>query len=113
MAVSGIESAVQQLQHAAQAAKGASVALPEKGASDASPAGGVSFADQLKGALDKISDIQNNATTESQAYSTGASTVGLNDVMVDLQKSSIALQTGVQVRNKVVTAYNDIMNMAV
>ncbi|MDK1009411.1 flagellar hook-basal body complex protein FliE, partial [Cronobacter sakazakii] len=37
----------------------------------------------------------------------------LNDVMVDLQKSSISLQMGIQVRNKLVAAYQDIMNMQV
>ncbi len=103
MAISGIESAVQQLQHAAQAASGVAT----------SPVTGGSFADQLSAALDNISDKQNKAAMESQSYSTGASPLGLNDVMVDLQKSSIALQTGVQVRNKIVTAYNDIMNMSV
>ncbi|WP_213990987.1 flagellar hook-basal body complex protein FliE [Sodalis sp. dw_96] len=104
MAISGIESAVQQLQHAAQAAKGVA---------DISPVTGGSFADQLSAALDNLSDTQNKATQESQSYSTGASPLGLNDVMVDMQKSSIALQTGVQVRNKVVSAYNTIMNMTV
>jgi flagellar hook-basal body complex protein FliE len=104
MAISGIESAVQQLQHAAQSAKGIT---------EASPVTGGSFADHLTAALDNLSDTQNKATMESQTYSTGASPLGLNDVMVDMQKSSIALQTGVQVRNKVVTAYNDIMNMSV
>jgi len=34
-------------------------------------------------------------------------------VMTDLQKSSISLQMGVQVRNKLVSAYQDIMNMQV
>ncbi|XBS68362.1 flagellar hook-basal body complex protein FliE [Acerihabitans sp. KWT182] len=104
MTTAGIQSAVEQLQHAAQAAKGTV---------DTSPVTGGSFADQLSAALDNLSDTQNKATMEAQNYSTGASPLGLNDVMVDMQKSSIALQTGVQVRNKVVSAYNTIMNMTV
>jgi len=39
--------------------------------------------------------------------------VSLNDVMVDLQKSSVSMQMGIQVRNKLVSAYTDIMNMQV
>ena len=33
--------------------------------------------------------------------------------MVDLQKSSVSLQMGIQVRNKLVSAYQDVMNMQV
>ncbi|WP_413724752.1 flagellar hook-basal body complex protein FliE [Sodalis sp. RH16] len=104
MAIPGIESAVQQLHRAASQAAG--------NAGD-TPVTGGSFADQLSAALDNISDSQNKATMESQAYTTGNSPLGLNDVMVDMQKSSISLQTGVQVRNKLVAAYQDIMNMSV
>ncbi|QWA09064.1 flagellar hook-basal body complex protein FliE [Sodalis ligni] len=103
MAIQGIESAVQQLHRAASQAAG--------NGSDAPVTGG-SFAEKLSAALDNISDSQNKATMESQAYATGNSPLGLNDVMVDMQKSSIALQTGVQVRNKMVAAYQDIMNMS-
>ncbi|VTP63971.1 Flagellar hook-basal body complex protein FliE [Serratia rubidaea] len=39
--------------------------------------------------------------------------ISLNDVMVDLQKSSVSLQLGIQVRNKLVAAYQDIMGMQV
>ena len=109
MAIQGIDAAVQQLNRAAQAASG-------MGTSD-TPVTNGGFAAKLTEALDNISGTQNQADTASQAYSTGAtnsaSPLGLNDVMVDMQKSSIALQTGVQVRNKLVTAYNDIMNMSV
>ncbi len=37
----------------------------------------------------------------------------LHDVMITSQKASVALQTGVQVQNKVITAYNEIMRMQV
>ena len=39
--------------------------------------------------------------------------VSLNDVMIEMQKANISFQTGVQVRNRLVTAYQDIMNMTV
>ena len=39
--------------------------------------------------------------------------MSLNDVMVDMQKANVGLQFGLQVRNKLVSAYNDIMQIAV
>ncbi len=71
------------------------------------------FAQQLGAALDKISDTQIQANRESQAYSSGETDLQLNDVMIDLQKSSLSLQMGIQVRNKLVSAYQDVMNMSV
>ncbi|EQD65900.1 Flagellar hook-basal body complex protein FliE, partial [mine drainage metagenome] len=42
-----------------------------------------------------------------------SSNVSLSDAMMAMQKATITLQTGIQIRNKVVTAYTDIMNMQV
>ncbi|MBT9431218.1 flagellar hook-basal body complex protein FliE [Candidatus Sodalis endolongispinus] len=50
------------------------------------------FAQQLGAALDKISDTQIQANRDSQAYSSGETDLQLNDVMIDLQKSSLSLQ---------------------
>jgi len=76
----------------------------------ASPA---SFASALKASLDKISGDQTKAVGESQAFEVGSSNVSLNDVMVDMQKANVGFQFGLQVRNKLVSAYNDIMQMSV
>jgi len=104
MAIQGIESVLQQMQATALQAgmKQPSTPLPEVG-----------FASELKAALGKISETQNIAKTQSEKFELGVPGVGLNDVMVDLQKSSISLQLGVQVRNKLVSAYQDVMNMQV
>ncbi|XDK48139.1 flagellar hook-basal body complex protein FliE [Kosakonia cowanii] len=71
----------------------------------------ISFAGQLHAALDRISDTQNAARVQAEKFTLGEPGVALNDVMTDLQKSSISLQMGIQVRNKLVSAYQDIMNM--
>lgn len=63
--------------------------------------------------FNSISKAQNVAKNQAQDYMTGATDIGLNDVMVSLQKSSVALNLGIQVRNKMVSAYQEIMNMAV
>ncbi|ARF49988.1 MULTISPECIES: flagellar hook-basal body complex protein FliE [Pantoea] len=73
----------------------------------------IDFGATMKAALDKISETQTTARSQAQAFEMGKPGVALNDVMVDLQKSSISMQMGIQVRNKLVSAYTDIMNMQV
>jgi flagellar hook-basal body complex protein FliE len=72
-----------------------------------------SFASALKSSIDKISDNQKSALSEAHAFEMGSSNVSLNDVMVDMQKANVGLQFGLQVRNKLVSAYNDIMQISV
>lgn len=71
------------------------------------------FSNILLNSINNISDMQTHAKNQSQAYLSGVEGIGLNDVMVSLQKSSVALNLGVQVRNKLVSAYQEIMNMPV
>lgn len=73
----------------------------------------VQFTEILAKSIGDISSLQTSAKQMSEDYMTGAKDIGLNDVMVSLQKSSVALNLGVQVRNKLVSAYQDIMNMSV
>ena len=54
-----------------------------------------------------------SAVGEAQAFEVGAPNVSLNDVMVDMQKANVGFQFGLQVRNKLVSAYNDIMQISV
>lgn len=72
-----------------------------------------SFSELLFNSVNNINQTQVTAKTQSEAYLSGASDISLNDVMVSLQKSSIALNMGIQVRNKMVSAYQEIMNMGV
>ena len=109
--VNPLESALAQMRSmAAEAAGGArSVTLGEK--TEASGAG--SFAAALKSSLDKISGDQQKAVGESQAFELGASNVSLNDVMINTQKANIGFQTAVQVRNRLVNAYNTISQITI
>ena len=109
MPVNALSSALQQMQAmAAQAADDATPAAEQSGA--ATP---TNFAAALKASLDKISGDQQKAVGESQAFELGASNVSLNDVMVDMPKANIGFQFGLQVRNKLVAAYNDIAQMSI
>lgn len=109
MPVNALSSALQQMQAmAAQAAGGAESVTDQSGAATSS-----GFAAALKSSLDKISNEQKAAVGEAHAFEIGAPNVSLNDVMIDGQKANLGFQFGLQVRNKLVSAYNDIMQMSV
>jgi flagellar hook-basal body complex protein FliE len=103
MSISSIESVLQQMRALAPSMGSSSTAGSEVGA------GG--FAGELKKSLDRISSAQDHASKQAEAFEMGKPGVALNDVMVDMQKAGIGFQTGLQVRNKVIAAYQEIMNM--
>ncbi|MBP1523261.1 flagellar hook-basal body complex protein FliE [Salmonella enterica subsp. enterica serovar Worthington] len=73
----------------------------------------VSFAGQLHAALDRISDRQTAARVQAEKFTLGEPGIALNDVMADMQKASVSMQMGIQVRNKLVAAYQEVMSMQV
>ncbi|XUA20659.1 flagellar hook-basal body complex protein FliE [Citrobacter sp. OP27] len=103
MAITGIEGVLTQMQAAASVARNQQV--------EEQPS--ISFAGQLNAALDRISDTQNSAKAQAEKFTLGEPGIALNDVMTDLQKSSVSLQMGIQVRNKLVAAYQEMMSMQV
>ncbi|MDF7628505.1 flagellar hook-basal body complex protein FliE [Erwiniaceae bacterium L1_55_4] len=103
MSIQAIDGVLQQLQLTSLQASG----------KQAESTNQVDFGATMKAALNKISDTQTAARTQAQDFEMGKPGIQLNDVMVDLQKSSISMQMGIQVRNKLVSAYTDIMNMQV
>lgn len=82
-------------------------------ATAASGSGGADFSAALKNAIDEVNQAQQSAQQMSQEFAAGNSEANLQDVMVNLQKANLSFQQMVQVRNKLVTAYHDIMNMPV
>lgn len=76
-------------------------------------AGATGFADALKNSLDSISASHERAESLQKAFVMGDDKVSLSDVMISMQKAGIEFQAAVQVRNKFVMAYNDVMNMQV
>lgn len=104
-----IQAMVEQLKAAAAKAQGG-VAPP---AAAAPAAGKVDFADALKNSLDQVNGAQVKAEQLGQRFSTGDDSVNLSDVLIASQKANISFQATVQVRNKLVSAYHDIMTMQV
>ena len=73
----------------------------------------VTFSDSLKAMLERVNDQQLTADGLSRRFALGDDSVNLSDVMIERQKASLSLQATVQVRNKLVSAYHEIMNMQV
>ena len=73
----------------------------------------LSFSDALKNSLQQVSNSQKHAEELGERFAMGDNSVSLSDTMIAMQKSSIAFQATVQVRNKLVSAYHEIMNMQV
>ena len=75
--------------------------------------GAPSFSDMLGNAINKVSDTQQASSQLSNAFEIGKTGVDLTDVMIASQKASVSFQAITQVRNKLVQAYQDIMQMPV
>lgn len=71
------------------------------------------FAALLKSAVDEVNSAQMDAKQLTRQFEAGNPDVNLQDVVLSLQKASLSFQTMVQVRNKLVSAYQEIMNMQV
>ncbi|CAD5202243.1 flagellar hook-basal body complex protein FliE [Pseudomonas sp. FEN] len=74
---------------------------------------GSSFSDLLGSAINKVNNVQQASSQLSTAFEIGKSGVDLTDVMIASQKASVSFQALTQVRNKLVQAYQDIMQMPV
>lgn len=73
----------------------------------------VSFAQSLKGALDQVNQAQTQSEEVARQFQMGNPKVSLEEMMISAQTASIGFQTLVQTRNRLVNAYNEIMNMPV
>jgi flagellar hook-basal body complex protein FliE len=69
------------------------------------------FAKTLQAALEGVNAQMQRADHLQAEFSTGTSNLSLSDVMLATQKASLSFQAALQVRNKLVTAYQDIMNI--
>jgi flagellar hook-basal body complex protein FliE len=70
------------------------------------------FTDSVKNLLSKVNEVQVKSSTMQEAYQRGED-IPLTDVVLGMQKSSLAFEATLQVRNKVLKAYEEIMNMPV
>jgi flagellar hook-basal body complex protein FliE len=71
------------------------------------------FANLMKNSVDHVASMQNQATALADAYEGGDKSVDLTKVMLEVQKASLAFRAMTEVRNKLVDAYTQVMNMSV
>ena len=75
--------------------------------------GQVSFASVLRNGIEQVNEAQAKSSVSQRAFERGDPNVDLPQVMIDMQKASIAFRGAVEVRNRMVAAYQEIMNMPV
>ena len=71
------------------------------------------FGQMLRNAVDSVNETQMKSAELQRAYELGEEDVDLTEVMIQMQKATVSFEAMTQVRNKLVTAYQDIMNMPV
>ena len=94
----------------AAGAAGAAGKTRAAAAGDAGPAG---FGAALARALEGVNQAQESAGDLGRRFQLGDPAVSLEETMIAMQTSSISFQAVVAARNRLVSAYNDIMNMQV
>ena len=67
----------------------------------------------LEGALRTVDSQQKSAAQLAQRFQAGDTAVTLEESMIALQKANLSFQAMVQVRNRLVSAYHDVMNMQI
>lgn len=83
--------------------------LPSDTATPVTP----SFSTMFSQAINKVAETQQTAGNLSRSFEQGDPGVSLTQVMVATQKASVSFQAMTQVRNKLVDAYKEVMNMPV
>jgi flagellar hook-basal body complex protein FliE len=104
---------VRQQMNATETADSLSAINPDSvsGVTEAPTADVPSFGEMLGSAIDTVNDNQQTAKELATRYEMGDPQVDLPEVMIALQKSSVSFQAMTQVRNKMVEAYKEIINM--
>jgi flagellar hook-basal body complex protein FliE len=92
----------------------APIVMPEQAGAGAahSGSGQAGFLDSLKDAIEKVNEVQLQANEASEKLMTGESQ-NVHQTMVALQRADVSFQLMMQVRNKIVTAYEEIQRMQV
>lgn len=97
----------------AQAAARAGLATNGQPLAKAKAPGGASFGDAMAQAMKGVSSQQNEAQRLQREVQLDNPNVSLEETMVAMQKAQIGFQATLQVRNRLVSAYSEIMNMQV
>lgn len=107
MSTINVDQVLAQMRQLTAAAQGEQTNAPGQAV------GGADFSELLKTSIDKVNTTQQTASKLAASFSAGDPSTELSDVMIALQKSSVSFQAMTEVRNRLVDAYRDIMNMQI
>jgi flagellar hook-basal body complex protein FliE len=82
-------------------------------AAAAGKSGATEFATLLRQGVDQVNQAQQSATALATAFEKGTPGVELPQVMLEMQKASVSFRALTEVRNRLVNAYQEIMNMPI
>lgn len=101
----GINQVLAQIRamSAATAAKPAAASLPQA----------PGFESLLKNSIDKVASAQNDSAAQQRAFELGDSNTDLASVMLASAKAQVSFKAMVETRNRLVSAYQEIMNMPI
>jgi flagellar hook-basal body complex protein FliE len=102
-----INQLLQQMRNMTSAAESKSPL--EAGADVAKP----DFSQLLKDSVNRVNETQHASGNLATAFEMGDPNVNLSEVMVAIQKANVSFQAMTQVRNNLVSAYKEVMNMQV
>ncbi|MCO6412069.1 MAG: flagellar hook-basal body complex protein FliE [Thiogranum sp.] len=105
--ISNVDQVLAEMRRIAAAAQSSPVETAKTTAT------GADFSTLLKQSVEQVNSIQQTAGKLSTAFSAGDPNVDVTEVMVALQKAGVAFQAMAEVRNRLVTAYQEIMSMQV
>lgn len=83
------------------------------GADTVKPTAGNGFGEMLKTAINEVNETQQTSASMKEAFAVGDSPASLAEVMIAAQKADLSFRAMTEVRNKLVNAYQEIMNMPV
>ncbi len=84
---------------------------PQAAPSAPAAAGPSAFATLLRNSIDQVNDAQQKASDLATAFQRGTPGADLPQVMIEMEKASVSFRALTEVRNRLVSAYQDIMNM--
>lgn len=108
LAINSVLSQMRNLRAQAASGVGAAAGIT---AANGSPT--ANFSDTLKGALNSVAESQSVAGSLATRFELGDDKVNLSDVMLAGAKSQVQFRGAVEVRNRLVAAYQDVMNMPI
>lgn len=103
MAISNVDQVLNQMRVIAQNQK-----IP-----GATETNGSEFATVLKDSIDQVNQLQQEASELKTSFEQGDPSVDITEVMIAVEKASLSFEAITEVRNKLLTAYQEVMNMQV